>query len=262
MQMFINLSDLKSRDETKLVEILINGQVMGAEELTEMVSLFFSGSIDDQQFFTIPSRSLLWNFAVVNPILDCLLPGVKDLRLWFDESVALTKQLIERFRNLESLQIGSWVEPDEDFFECIFKNCRKIWHLTIGCSHLKQNQLDRTPNYFQNLYFLTFEGALLEGNSNLDFIAKFKNLFTVQFDFNLKEKALSFLLKNCNRVSIWNCVASKVFGSSGSHPRSSAAANRCIAMSVVQTRASRSIASRMRSSITTSTTCSTRIGSI
>lgn len=194
-EIFNNLRDLKSSDETKYIEILINDKVIGVDELTDILDLF-RRRIFDNRFVRSISPYTVWGLAK-NPNLHCLLPSFNHLIIETPRSVDLTKQLIGEFKNFESLDIGGEIDLDEEFFESI-KICRKISYLKIECSHLKQEHLDRIPNYLPNLLMLALEDSFSEGSFNLNFIAKLKHLHNALFDFNLKEETMSFLLQNCD----------------------------------------------------------------
>lgn len=129
--------------------------------------------------------------------LDCALLEVLGL----GQETSL--KLIGKLRNLKILNINHTAldesfEMDEDFFDCSLKTCRRtefIWHSDF----LNQQQLDRIPNYLQNLQTLEFKRRdAWKGNLNFDFVAKLKNLRRIEFYFNIPKKTMRFLLVNCS----------------------------------------------------------------
>ena len=192
-----NLLNLKRNPETKHIEIEINSKVMAVDELTEMFSLL--------QTYEFSGRCLKLSqiqHFIQNPTLHCLLPGVQDLRLWCNEDVTLSKQLIEELEGLRFLTLGEEIEMDadcfEEFFECVLRRCRGLRHLTIGCACLKQEQLDRMPPYMQELTLLCFATNFSLGNFNFDFLKNFRNLIFIEFDgFNIQRDTMEFILNNC-----------------------------------------------------------------
>ena len=204
-----NLAKLKSRQETKHLEVRIHEKVMESDELTELLDLLhqiFPPTPDNPEHqmnrynqglnFGLLESDLLRHFNE-NPILHCLLPSVYGLDLRLDEDVRLSKQLIGRLTNLESLIID--IALDEQYFESILKSCKRISGLQIlPCSQFKQRQLDQMPDYLQNLSWLMFGSEFGRRNFDLHFLTKFKHLSYVSFDCNIPKETMSFLFKNCN----------------------------------------------------------------
>ena len=205
-----NLIELKRRNETKHIEVLINGKVMDRNELTELLDLLCKilpetpEDPEDPEDPENPDRELcigdleedLLRHFSENPILRCLLPSAYSFTLRSDEDVTISKQLIARLRNITTLAIE--IALDSEYFECILKTVRRISYLKLfSCAHLKQQQLDRMPDYLANLSFLSLGSDFLLGNFNLNFVSKFKHLFLVVFDFNIPKETMSFLFKNC-----------------------------------------------------------------
>ena len=199
-----NLADLKNRQETKHIEVRMNGKGIESNELIEMHNLLHkifpetpSDPMNDPASYETGLESDLLRHFNENPILHCLLPSVYGLVLRLDEDVRLSKQLIGRLTNLESLTIR--IAVDEQFFESILKSCRRIWHLDIlACGHLNQEQLDLIPDYLQNLKCLWFGYQFEQRNFDLHFLTKFKHLFFLSFDCQIPIEAMSFLFEKCN----------------------------------------------------------------
>lgn len=219
--MFSNLAKLKSRYETRHIEVLINGKATASDELTEIFNLLKSipGKpavfYDSQQLlaFGAPAGNLLRHF-IENPTLHCLLPGVFKLRLLSNEDVISGRQLIENFRNLRRLEIGKGIELDANFFECILKTCRKTSVFQLECARLKQRQLNQMPNYLRKLAELQFVDDILPEHLDFGFVAKFKNLRALEIGFNIEKETMSFLFENlkyepifclrlCGKQRIW-----------------------------------------------------------
>ena len=192
-----NLANLKSNRATGHIEVQINSKVMAADELTQMLHLLDAYEFS---FYYLELEEI--QYIIRNPTLHCLLPGAQDLRLWCNEDVALSKQLIEKLEGLKFLTLGEGIEMDadcfEEFFECVLRRCRGLRHLTIGCVCIKQEQLDRMPHYLQELTLLCFKRNFSLGNFDFDFLKNFRNLATIDFDdFNIQKKTMMFLLENC-----------------------------------------------------------------
>ena len=191
-----NLAKLKSNPATRHIEVQINSKVIAADELTEMLHLLDAYEFS---FYFLELEGV--QYFIQNPTLHCLLPGVLDLRLWCNEDVTLSKQLIAKLENLGALTLGEGIEMDvdcfEEFFECVLRSCRGLERLTIGCACIKQEQLDRMPYYLQELMLLYFKRNFSLGNFDFDFLKNFRNLTTIDFDFNIQKKTMMFLLENC-----------------------------------------------------------------
>ena len=199
-EMLRNLLNLKSRPETKHVEVQMNGKVLDTSELTEMLDLLDQINLKSFYVRTIGCYEQIKHLTE-NPILDCLLPGAVRLFLHSREDVTLGKQLIEKLKELMSLDIilDEGTAVDKEFFELTLRTCRKLKRLRIKGAWLKQEQLDQIPNYFQNLSSLVFElNELGLGKLKFDFTSKLKNLFEIQFDVNIDQGTMSLLLKNCH----------------------------------------------------------------
>ena len=209
-----NLAELKRKNETKHLEVLINGKVMERNELTELLNLLnkiFSDNPDDpadlvnrpNQMFCVGNlwKSDLLRHFHENPILHCLLPSVYWLVIWSDEDVRLSKQLIGRLQNLAWLTI--YVAMDEQYFEFILRTCRRISNLQIyKCpTILKQQQLDQMPDYLQNLTSLSLGSDMGRRKFNFHFLIKFKKLNSVRLDFNIPKETMSSLF--CNNLKCW-----------------------------------------------------------
>ena len=67
----------------------------------------------------------------------------------------------------------------------------------IECSSLEQRQLDRMPDYFQNLQFLYLRDDFPLGNYDFNFVTKFKNLKLLKLYFNIEKETTRFILHNC-----------------------------------------------------------------
>ena len=136
-----NLAKLKSRQETKHIEVRIHEKVMSSDELTELLDLLhqiFPPTPDNpedqmnrnnQMLYVGDLKSDLLRHFNENPILHCLFESVFFLKLCSDEDVKISKQLIGRLTNLVELTIR--IALAEEFFKCILKSCRKIWNLKI-----------------------------------------------------------------------------------------------------------------------------------
>ena len=206
-----NLLSLKSSFETMQIKVQINSKMMRFDELTEMVKVHRQTSLDQNLFNSKPfaryflahsNRNPLRHFKE-HPILHCLLEDVRDLNLKTDEDVALAESLIGKLKNLGCLTFGREIKLDENLFDCFLKRCRRIWHLNIEGSCLRQAQLDRMTNYLQSLQILYlkddlyFEEDFSFGNYNLDFVIQFKNLFLLQLGFYIGKETMSSLLNTC-----------------------------------------------------------------
>ena len=208
-----NLAKFQSRHDTGHYEVLFGWKKMSTNHLIELLNLLDRliplKDPEETDWFSWgnPVGRLLRSLTE-NPILHCLLPGVSSLRLCSNEELTLGKQLIGKLRNLTSLFIGKGVEFDDQFFECILQRGRKVSYLNIGRVYLNQQQLNRLPNYFQSLGVLKFHDDFLLGNFNLDFVAKFKNLIYLDFNFNIDKETMRFLLKSCNHQAIFGLIVS------------------------------------------------------
>ena len=248
-----------SREDLKRSTHWGSDQPEGDGQLTELLELLNKLIPEDSFYFRNPGGNLRRHFIenhILHCLVDSLLPGVGGLRLESKKEVTLGKQLIERLSNLNSLTIGKGIALDEEFFKCALKACRRIEWLTIESSCLRQQQLDQMPNSLPNLQILTLTGDFSVGHFNLHFLAKFKNLHSIRLDFNTSRRkrwAISSKREHTCRISIYNFVACRVFGFTGSDSRSSLAA-RPMTVGTNQTRSSSSVASKRRSSITTGTT--------
>lgn len=193
---FRNLAKLKSIDEMKHIEVLFNWKVMNLDDLVEMQNLFDKIISPQSLHFRILYKSLIMLFKG-NPILNCLLPGVRVLEIISNKEFTSIKHLIGKFKNLRTLLIENEITLDANFFECLLKTCRRIDYLRVGFGGVSQQQLDLMPNYFQNLQVLVLEKKFSRRNLNLDFITKFKNLKQIKFHFDINKKTMSFFLQSC-----------------------------------------------------------------
>ena len=203
-----NLAKLKSRQETKHLEVQINGKMMDSDEFTKLFDLLNKilsvtpdnpedpedplNHIDQGLSFGNLNSDLLRHFSE-NPALHCLLPGVDALVLESDEDVRISKQLIARLRSIQKLVIE--IAVDDQYLECILKSCRRISNLQIF-DHSSQQQLDQMPDYQQNLGILTFGVGFEKRNFTFHFVSKFRNLVIVSFKFNIPKETMSFLFEN------------------------------------------------------------------
>lgn len=203
--MLESLPELKDAQETKHIDIQINRKAMNKNELVELLNVLkrVLPLLPIQTFFASsngfhidsPDVDLLRQFNE-NTILHCLLPSVGELKIRSDEEALLVEPLIGKLRNIHSLALSNGVHLDEELIERILKTSRKLCYLRIGCSDLKQKQLDRLPNYLLNLRELALEDDFGLSNFNLEFVTKFENLYWLRLNFPIENETIRFLFKN------------------------------------------------------------------
>ena len=197
--LFQNLIKLKSRYETRHIEVQMNGKVMDTNALAELLNLL--SQISPANLFIFRLKGDLIRQFSEKPALKCLLPGVRGLELT-KEDFPMAKRLITKLRNLKYFSIDEESECDEEFkldeelFECFLKTCRRTESI-LSCNFLNQQQLDLIPHYLQNLKHLRFNRDAWQGNLSFNFVAKLRNLFDIRLRFNIPKKTMSFLFKDC-----------------------------------------------------------------
>ena len=189
-----SLINLKSRHETRHIEIFINWKMMGADDLVKMLDLV--SKLADFSLLAL-NENLLKHFNE-NPTLVCLLDGATSLSLQTNKEVILSMQLIGMLGNLMILKIGKEIEQNENFLECILKACKRIEILHAKFALFKQKQLDQMPSYLQNLWCLKVKDDFWPPHLNLEFVGKFNNIAEVQFYLNVNKETMSFLFKSCD----------------------------------------------------------------
>lgn len=95
--------------------------------------------------------------------------------------------------------IISTIKLSDQLLDCIIANCRKLTFLIFEFVDLDSEQLNKLPQHLINLRYLKIRYCKL---TNIEFLAKFKNLTLVSLDLQLKKEHFKYLLDNCPNLQL------------------------------------------------------------
>ena len=105
--------------------------------------------------------------------------------------------LIPRLKNVYFLKIVNKLGVSDALYEAVTKAFRKVEYLRIQNAYMRQDQLDRLPDRFLNLYSFEYLTDPEDMPYSLQFVTRFKNLKVLRFRVNLRRELLTFLFANC-----------------------------------------------------------------
>ena len=105
--------------------------------------------------------------------------------------------LIPKLKNVYFLKIVNKLGVSDVLYEAVTKAFRKVEYLRIQYAYMRQDQLDRLPDRFLNLYSFEYLSDPEDMPYSLHFVTRFKNLKILRFRVNLRRELLTFLFANC-----------------------------------------------------------------
>ena len=105
--------------------------------------------------------------------------------------------LIPKLKNVYFLKIVNKLGISDALYEAVTKAFRKVEYLRIQYAYMRQDQLDRLPDRFLNLYSFEYLTDPEDMPYSLQFVTRFKNLKVLRFRVNLRRELLTFLFANC-----------------------------------------------------------------
>ena len=131
-------------------------------------------------------------------VYHCLFPGFTIISIDHTlESDSDMIPLIPKLKNVYFLKIVNKLGVSDALYEAVTKAFRKVEYLRIQYAYMRQDQLDRLPDRFLNLYSFEYLTDTEDMPYSLHFVIRFKNLMILRFRVNLRRELLTFLFINC-----------------------------------------------------------------
>ena len=197
----------KMRD--KEIDLFLNGEMVKPDKedrKTKGLRYFFERiEIQDR-----PEHLNFWvfeyfkpNFAMLEtlytePLSHCLFPSFTIISIDYTlESESDLIPMIPMLNNVYFLKIVDKLRLSDALYEEVTKAFRKVQYLRIQYAYMRQDQLDRLPDRFLNLYSFEYLCDPEEMPYSLYFVTRFKNLKVLRFRVNLRRELLTFFFSNC-----------------------------------------------------------------
>ena len=196
----------KRRDR---VDLFLNGEMVKTDKedrKTELLGYFFvhievhdrPEHVNCKVFEYFKPNFTMLKTLYTEPLVYCLFPNFTVISIDLElESDSYMIPLIPMLKNVYFLKIVNKLGVSDALYEAVTKAFRKVEYLRIQDAYMRQDQLDRLPDRFLNVYSFEYLCDPEDMPYSLQFVTRFKNLRILRFRVNLRRELLTFLFANC-----------------------------------------------------------------